>query len=130
MAGGTERRLNVALPLQLKQLRVFIGLNVDADDFVADFSANSSPCLEMLLQRSMATTAMGSVPAARAPGQCSRAHSHCVIVTPHKAKEHDQQRNKRSVIQAPSANFATSTTQTVMPVTKAPKPFTNALFSQ
>ena len=37
---------------------------------------------------------------------------------------------KSSVIQAPSTNFATSTTTTVMPVTNAPSPLTSALFSQ
>ena len=35
-----------------------------------------------------------------------------------------------TVIQAPSANFATRTTMTVMPVTNPPRPLTRALFSQ
>src|SRR3989441_340906 len=37
---------------------------------------------------------------------------------------------KSSVIQAPSTNFATSTTTTGMPVTSAPTPLTSALFRQ
>src|SRR2546423_13696802 len=37
---------------------------------------------------------------------------------------------KMTVIQAPSANFATRTTMTVTPVTIPPRPFTRALFRQ
>ena len=37
---------------------------------------------------------------------------------------------KISVIHAPSANFATSTTITVIAVTKPPKPLTSALLNQ
>ena len=37
---------------------------------------------------------------------------------------------KMTVIHAPSTNLATSTTITVIPVTKPPSPFTSALLSQ
>ena len=37
---------------------------------------------------------------------------------------------KRMVIHAPSTNFATRMTRTVMPVTKPPSPLTNALLTQ
>jgi hypothetical protein len=82
----------------------------------------------MLLQRSMGMTTMGGWLRLAVDGNLARGeHLHGVVVAADATKKTIVSGMKSSVIQAPSTNFATSTTTTVTPVTNAPNPFTRAL---
>jgi hypothetical protein len=56
---STKGLLDVVFPVVLKQFGMLIGLDVQGDHFGESRAANSIPWRVMLLQRSMAMTAMG-----------------------------------------------------------------------
>jgi len=75
---------------------MFVGLHVDADDFLADFGGKFEPLFGNAAPAIDGDNGDGRL---GVPGlhrhDARRAHANGVIVPPHEAKEHDQQRNKK-----------------------------------